>query len=309
MIKNKIALIYGGTSSEREVSIAGKNAVFEAIDKNLYDVDCYDAKFDLGKILQNAEKIDFAFIVLHGENGEDGRIQGFLDLLKIPYQSSGILASALAMNKEKCKEFYKFNSIPTARHIAFKEYNIKIENEIIQKIGLPVVIKPAIGGSSIALSIVENQEDLKEAAQKALNESEVVMAEEYISGTEITCAIIGNDDPEALPVIEIRPKAGHKFFDYQAKYTAGETDEICPAQIDKKTEMEAKNLCIKIHKILGCRGCSRTDLIVKEGKFYVLETNTIPGMTKNSLLPLAAKTASISFTELINKLIRLSLKK
>ncbi|MCB9495036.1 MAG: D-alanine--D-alanine ligase [Desulfobacteraceae bacterium] len=309
MTKTKIALIYGGTSSEREVSIAGKNAVFEAIDKQTYEVYCYDSKHDLAKLLVNADTIDFAFIVLHGENGEDGRIQGFLDLLKIPYQSSGVFTSALAMNKEKCKEFYRLNNIPTARHIVFKKYGVETENEIISKIGLPVVIKPAIGGSSIALSIIEEQKDLKEAALKALDESEFVMAEEYISGTELTCAIIGNDEPEALPVIEIRPKEGHKFFDYVAKYTAGETDEICPAQIDDETALQAKKLCIKIHKALGCKGCSRTDLILKEGKFYVLETNTIPGMTKNSLLPLAARTAGISFTELIDRLIKLSLKK
>jgi len=309
MTKPRIALIYGGTSSEREVSIAGKDAVFEAIDKNVYEVECYDAKFDLKKIFQNASQTDCAFILLHGENGEDGRIQGFLDLLKIPYQSSGVLSSALAMNKEKCKDFYKINSIPVANHIVFTKYSKEIENEIIEKIGFPAVIKPAVGGSSIALSIVENQSDLKDAALKALNESDIVMAEEYISGTELTCGILGNDNLEALPVIEIRPKEGHRFFDYEAKYTAGETDEICPAEIDSDTALKAQNLCKKIHNILGCKGCSRTDLILKDGDFYVLETNTIPGMTKNSLLPLAARTAGISFTQLIDKLIKFSLEK
>jgi D-alanine-D-alanine ligase len=309
MTKTRVALIYGGTSSEREVSIAGKNAVFEAIDKNIYDVKCYDAKSDLEKIFKNASQTDCAFILLHGENGEDGRIQGFLDLLKIPYQSSGVLSSALAMNKEKCKDFYRINSIPVANHLVFKKYTTETENEIVEKIGFPAVVKPAVGGSSIALSIVENREELRTGALKALEESEIVMAEEYISGIELTCGILGNDEPEALPVIEIRPKEGHRFFDYEAKYTAGETDEICPAEIDEETAGKVQNLCLKIHKILGCRGCSRTDLILKDGNFYVLETNTIPGMTKNSLLPLAARTAGISFTRLIDKLIKFSLEK
>lgn len=309
MTKIKVALIYGGTSSEREVSIAGKDAVFEAIDKNLYEVECFDSKFDLEKILKNASNIDTALIILHGENGEDGKVQGFLDLLNIPYQSSGVLSSALAMNKEKCKDFYKINSIPIANHLVFKKHSKELENQIIEKIGLPVVIKPALGGSSIALSIVENQNELKDACLKALKESKIVMAEEYISGTELTCGILGNDDPKALPIIEIRPKQGHKFFDYEAKYTAGETDEICPAEIDEKTAKKVQNLCIKIHKILQCKGCSRTDLILKDNNLYVLETNTIPGMTKNSLLPLAARTAGISFTQLIDKLINFSLEK
>jgi D-alanine-D-alanine ligase len=309
MTKKKVALIYGGTSSEREVSIAGKNAVFEAIDKDKYDVLCYDAKFDLEKIFKNASQIDCAFILLHGENGEDGRIQGFLDLLKIPYQSSGVLTSALAMNKEKCKDFYRINSIPVAEHLVFTGYSNELENKIIEKIGFPTVIKPAVGGSSIALSIVETAKDLKDAALKALKESEIVMAEQYICGTELTCGVLGNNDPKPLPVIEIRPKKGHRFFDYEAKYTAGETDEICPAQIDKNTALKVQDLCTKIHKILGCRGCSRTDLILKDDSFYVLETNTIPGMTKNSLLPLAARTAGISFTDLIDMLIKFSLEK
>jgi len=309
MNKTKIALIFGGTSSEREVSIAGGNAVMEAIDKSVYDITCYDPKYDLEKIIHDSKNIDAAFVLLHGENGEDGRIQGFLDLLKIPYQGSGVLASALAMNKAKCKEIYKANNIAAAEDLVFSCFSNEIEEKIIQKLGFPVVIKPAVGGSSIALSIAETREDLKTAAENALKESETVLAEQYIKGTELTCAVIGNENPEALPVIEIRPKPGHRFFDYEAKYTAGQTDEICPAEIDDETKERVQKISIKAHKIIGCKGYSRTDLILKDNKLYVLETNTIPGMTKNSLFPLAARTAGISFTELIDKLIRLSLEK
>lgn len=308
MNKIKLALIFGGTSSEREVSIAGGNAVLEAIDKSKYEITCYDPKYDLEKIVHDSNNIDAAFVLLHGKNGEDGRIQGMLDLLNIPYQGSGVLASALAMDKPRCKDFYTLNSIPTPDHMVFTEYTKDLEEKIIKDLGLPVVIKPAIGGSSIALSIVEDQKDLKEAALHAINESEFVIAEKFIGGIELTCPVIGNENPTALPVIEICPGEGHKFFDYEAKYTAGATDEICPARIDEQTTVKVQKLCEKVHQILGCKGYSRTDLILKDNECYVLETNTIPGMTKNSLLPLSARKAGISFSELIDKLIILSMK-
>ena len=307
MTKTRLALIFGGTSSEREVSIAGGSSVLEALDQSLYQITTYDPKYDLEAIVKDAKNIDAAFILLHGENGEDGRIQGLLDLLKIPYQSSGVLASALAMNKVICKDFYKANRIPVAEHVDFKEYSKELEEKIVDKIGLPVVIKPGIGGSSIALSIIEKRENIKEACLLALKESEIAIAEEYICGTELTCSVVGNENPDALPVIEICPKPGHKFFDYEAKYISGETDEICPARIDEETKNRVQEMSIKAHKILGCKGYSRTDLILKNNRLYVLETNTIPGMTKNSLLPLSAKTAGIPFSKLIDKLIKLSM--
>jgi D-alanine-D-alanine ligase len=307
MSKLRLALIFGGSSSEREVSLEGGKAALEAFDRSKYDITTYDPKYDLEAIVKDSDNIDAAFVLLHGENGEDGRIQGLLDLLNIPYQGSGVLASALAMNKEKSKEFYKANSIPVAEHIIFNKFTDKTQQEIIDKIGFPVVIKPAIGGSSIALSLVENKKDLEDACKKALDESEIAMAEEYIQGVELTCPVIGNENPEALPVIEICPKHGHKFFDYEAKYKAGETDEICPARIDEKTRIKVQELSIKAHQVLTCKGYSRTDLILKEDKLYVLETNTIPGMTKNSLLPLSARNAGMSFSDLLDRLVKLSL--
>ncbi|PID77884.1 MAG: D-alanine--D-alanine ligase [Deltaproteobacteria bacterium] len=309
MDKIKVALIYGGDSSEREVSLKGGNAFKQAIDSSKYELFTYDPAYDIKKIVDDSDKIDTAFILLHGKNGEDGRIQGLLDLLNIPYQCSGVLASALAMNKAKCKDFYKINSIPVAEHLVFSSYTQDLEDLIIQKTGLPAVIKPGIGGSSIALSIVEKKEDIKNAAFSALKESEFVLAEKFIQGTEITCAVIGNNKPEALPLIEICPGKKHKLFDYEAKYKPGETEEICPARIDEKTRSLIQELCIKIHCLLGCKGYSRTDLIIENDKIYVLETNTIPGMTETSLLPLAAKAAGISFAGLIDRLLTLSMEK
>lgn len=307
MSKLRLALIFGGNSSEREVSIAGGNSVLEALDSSKYDIKVYDPKYDLEALFKEASQIDAAFVLLHGENGEDGRIQGLLDLLDIPYQGSGVLASALAMNKEKTKELYKANSIPIAEHVIFKDFSKKTKEKILDNLGLPVVIKPSIGGSSIALSLVENEKDLEKACKKALDESEIAMAEQYISGIELTCPVIGNENPKALPVIEICPKIGHKFFDYEAKYKTGEADEICPARIDEKIKTKVMDLSIKAHQVLTCKGYSRTDMILKDDKLYVLETNTIPGMTKNSLLPLSAKNAGVSFSKLLDTLIELSL--
>lgn len=309
MEKIRLALIYGGTSSEREVSIAGGNAVLEVLDKETYQIRTYDPRTqkDIQELVNDSNEIDFAFILLHGENGEDGRIQGLLDLLKVPYQCSGVMASAIAMNKSVCKDIYKINHIPVAKDISFDSWSDKLEEDIFENIGLPVVIKPAIGGSSIALTIVEKKEDLKKACDLALKESELAMAEQYISGIELTCPVMGHNHPEALPVIEICPKNGHKFFDYEAKYKAGETEEICPARIDDEITKKVQELSIKAHTSLGCKGYSRTDFILSGEELFVLETNTVPGMTKNSLLPLSARTAGIPFKELIDKLIKLSL--
>jgi len=305
--KIRLALIFGGTSSEREVSISGAESILEELDKSKYEIFSFDAKYDLAKIIEKKDEIDTAFVLLHGENGEDGRIQGMLDLLGIPYQCSGILASALAMNKAMTKKIYRINGIDTPSELSFKTFNNQIKKNIIKNIGLPVIIKPCTGGSSISLFMIENEIEIEDACINALKECKKAMAEEYIKGIEVTCGVIGNSLLSPLPVIEICPEPNHKFFDYEAKYKSGETKEICPAKIDPTLTEKVQAIAVKAHKALGCKGYSRTDMIIKNNRIMVLETNTIPGMTKNSLLPLAAKTAGISFSNLLDTLIELSM--
>lgn len=304
-----IAVLLGGSSSERDISLISGREVINNLDKNKYRVMVYDPKTDLNKLICDKNKIDVAFPILHGKGGEDGTIQGFLELLKIPYVGSGILASALAMNKEKAKEIYSFHNILTPQYKVLKNN----EKEKIDKIKFPCVVKPISHGSSVGTSIVFKENELMGAIDLAFTFQNQIIIEEYIKGIEITVAVLGNDDPKALPVIEIVPPEG-KFFDREVKYN-GKTKEIIPARISQKITEKAKEIGIKAHQALGCRGLSRTDMIIQNLKFetrnsklYVLETNTMPGMTKESLFPKAAKVAGIEFKMLLDKLIKLALR-
>jgi D-alanine-D-alanine ligase len=232
-----------------------------------------------------------------------------LDLLNIPYQGSGVIGSAVAMNKLVSKKLYKQSSIPSPPYIAVNQYDRPDPEKFAGQLGMPLVVKPVSGGSSIGMSIVRSVDLLKSAVNDAFAFDKTVIIEKYIKGIEITGSVIGNDKPEALPVVEIVPDKDHDFFDFHAKYTAGITQEICPARIDDAISEKAKTYAKMAHKALFCRGYSRTDMILDDKDIYVLETNTIPGMTETSLLPLAAKTAGISFSRLLDKLIELGIKK
>lgn len=305
--KITVALLSGGTSSEREVSISGGDQVYQALDKNKYTVFRYDPKTDIAQLVVDARKIDVALVILHGVHGEDGTVQGLLDLLNIPYQCSGPLGSSVAINKLASKYIYSQCSIPTPAYLIYKS-NDSIDAEIcIRSLGLPIVVKPVSGGSSIGMSIANSKNDLIKALDTAFKYDDTVLLEEYIKGTEITGAVIGNQCLEALPIIEIVPSKKYDFFDYQAKYTAGETAEICPARISEKLTQSAFELAKKSHKMLFCKGYSRTDMIIRDEEIYVLETNTIPGMTSSSLLPLAAETAGMNFSQLIDRLVELGM--
>lgn len=307
MNKLTLALIYGGTSSERQVSLASGGQVYEALDKEKYHIRCYDPKTDLGKLVTDAPDIHVALIILHGPMGEDGTIQGMLDLLDIPYQGSGVLGSALAMNKLASKQMYEKANLPTPSYAAVQKGDDVDINLIIAQLGLPIVVKPAVGGSSIGMSIVKSRETFQEALEKAFSHGQTVILETFISGVELTGAVIGNDELTALPLIEIIPDKNHEFFDYEAKYTPGLTTEICPARIDEALTEKAKGYARTAHAALFCRGYSRTDMILKGRDLFVIETNTIPGMTKTSLLPQSARSAGIDFTRLLDMLIELSL--
>ncbi|MBC2716367.1 MAG: D-alanine--D-alanine ligase [Desulfobacteraceae bacterium] len=302
-----VALLSGGTSSEREVSLSGGDHVYHALDKNRYNVFRYDPKTEIAQLIADARKIDVALIILHGAHGEDGTVQGLLDLLNIPYQCSGPLGSSVAINKLASKHFYAQCNIPTPTYMTFRTNDSIDADTCISRLGLPIVVKPVSGGSSIGMTIAHSKNDLIKALDKAFEYDDTVLLEEYIKGTEITGAVIGNKNPEALPIVEIVPNDTYEFFDYQAKYTAGETEEICPARISEKLTKRAWELAKKSHSALFCKGCSRTDMIIKGEDIYVLETNTIPGMTASSLLPLAAEKAGMNFSQLIDRLIELGL--
>ncbi len=306
-MKKTIALLAGGVSSEREVSLNSGKQVYQALDKEKYEVRRYDPRSDLDKLMSEASQIDAALIILHGPYGEDGTVQGLLELLDIPYQGAGVLGSALAMNKVAAKQFYEKWGIPVPPYVVLKPSSKVTPDDLVDRLGLPLVIKPSSCGSSIGMSIVQTAQDISPALAKAFEQDSVILVEAYIKGVEITGGVLGNDDLESLPLIEIIPDASHDFFDYEAKYTAGVTQEICPARIDDSLTEKAQGYAQMAHQALYCKGYSRTDMILRDKDIFVLETNTIPGMTPTSLFPQAAQAAGISFSQLLDRLIELGI--
>lgn len=307
MRRLRVALLSGGISSERGVSLVSGDQVYAALDKEKYDVVRYDPATDLKQLVSDASDIDVAFIALHGPYGEDGTMQGLLDLLRIPYQGSGVLGSAAAMDKWMSKRLYEHAGLPVPAYEVLARGQHYDSSALAKKIGFPMFIKPRHGGSSIGTNLVKSDDQLSKALEQAFEHDNWAMIETNVSGPEITVGCIGNEDVETLPVVEIVPNTEYDFFDYEAKYKNGATREICPARIDPAIAKLAQSYGAKAHKALCCSGYSRTDMIVDNGIPYVLETNTIPGMTPVSLFPLAAKTAGISFAQLVDKLIVLAL--
>lgn len=307
--KIEIALLAGGWSGERDISIKSGDAVYRALDKNRYNVTRYDPHDDLESLIKARKGIDLAFILLHGKFGEDGRIQGLLDLLGIPFVGSGVLTSAMAFNKKVAKDIFKnagLNVIKDEMISKDKEFSV---DQIMDRIGPSTVVKPVAEGSSLGVSICHNRDDLIEGIKMAFLYNQEVMVESHIQGREVTCCVIGEKELETLPIVEIVPEQGHEFFDYKAKYTAGVTKEICPARLPTALKVKVEDCAKKAHKALKCRTWSRIDMIIKGEDVYVLEINTIPGMTENSLVPLAARVAGISISRLLDRLIELSLPK
>lgn len=255
-------------------------------------------------------KIDLILPIVHGQYVEDGKLQGMLDMLGIPYVFSGTLASALAMNKHKTKLMAKSVRVKIAKEVMItkgKKYN---SDKIIAKLNLPIVIKPVELGSSVGINIAKTKEELEAGIQKALEYGSEVLLEQFIKGRELTVAVFGNKSPKALPVIEIIPKVS-TFFDYKAKYQAGGSEEVCPAAIPDDVRNKVQRYAVKIFKAVGCADLSRADFILSEsdGKLYFLEINTIPGMTGTSLAPLAAKAAGMEFSDFLDKLVVEALKR
>jgi D-alanine-D-alanine ligase len=253
---------------------------------------------------------DVALICLHGRFGEDGTIQGMLELLGIPYTGSGVLASALAMDKTMAKKIFQVEGIPTppavtVRSRAEADEYLRALRGGTAAVTCPAVVKPSRQGSTIGISIVRAPEDMAAALDTALEFDSEVLIEQFVEGIEITGPVLGNDELECLPLVEILPNGG--FYDYEAKYTPGATEEICPARLSPELTREAQELAARAHRALGCRGFSRTDMLVAEDGIWVLEVNTIPGMTPTSLLPRSAETAGLSFSQLLDRMVDLAL--
>ncbi len=306
--KIRLALLAGGASGEREVSLAGAAGFEEAIDREKYELCRYDPKTDLVKLAIEADFIDVAFILLHGTHGEDGTVQGYLDLLGIPYQGSGVLGSALAMDKNMAKILYRLHDLPVAAWEMAKAEDKTNPERLLETLQFPLVIKPIREGSSLGMSVAGNIDELQAGICLAYEHDSEVMVEQFISGREITVGVLGNKELTPLPLIEIIPGNEFVFFDYTAKYKEGASREICPAPVSDSIAQRAKEFAVDAHRALQLRGYSRTDMMLApDGALYILETNTIPGMTPTSLLPQAAKEFGLNFTELIDRLLQLAL--
>lgn len=305
----RVAVILGGASSEREVSLRSGAAVAKALDPGQYRVMVFDPVVDLERIIKYSPQLDAALIMMHGRGGEDGSIQGFLDLLGVPYQCSGVLGCALAMDKVMSKNRYRQVGLPVAPDVALKRGQEDAAELVMSQLGLPVVIKPSSEGSSFGISIVHQREQLDQALDKAFKLDPVVLAETYLQGREVTAGVLGNDDLLSLPLVEIIPGEDYSFFDYVAKYQPGASQEICPAELDDDTTARIQEMGRLAHRALACESYSRSDFILTENGPFILETNTIPGMTETSLLPQAAAAAGISFSALAGRLVDLAIER
>ena len=308
--EKKIGVLMGGRSAEREVSLKSGTAVYNSLRSLKFNAVAIDAGEDLCTVLKR-HKIEIAFIALHGGHGENGAVQGMLEIMGIPYTGSGILASALAMDKEASKKVFHYHNIPMPAFKIIQSSEFKVlssksdtklrTRNIAFKTGFPLpwVIKPATEGSSVGVEIVKDISGLKAALKRAFSYGEKVIAEEYIKGKEVQIGILNN---MVLGGVEVKPSL--EFYNYEAKYTAGLTEYIFPPQLRKKVYDTAKVKALEAHKALGCSGATRVDLIIDaEGSPLVLEVNTIPGMTETSLLPKIAKNAGIGFGELLTRIL------
>jgi D-alanine-D-alanine ligase len=292
----KVAVLLGGKSAEREVSLKSGSMVLKALRSKGVDAHGFDPKEKDFAALEK-ERFERVFIALHGRFGEDGTVQGILEWLGIPYTGSGVLASALAMDKLRTKRIWAAEGLPSAPYAVLTgESDLKA---VSRKLGVPMFVKPAREGSSVGMSKVKRAGDLEEAFALAVNYDPVVIAEKFIDGPELTVAILGE---EPLPVIRI--ETPREFYDYEAKYIANDTRYLIPCGLPKAKEKQIQAMCLKAFKALGCRGWGRVDLMLdRRGKAYLLEINTAPGMTDHSLVPMAARAVGISYEDLCVKIL------
>ena len=295
----KVAVLFGGRSAEREVSLKSGAAVLAALLKSGVDAHAFDPATGNLQALKD-EGFDVAFIALHGRYGEDGTVQGALELLGIPYTGSGVMASALGMDKWRSKLVWQAGGLPIPEYLMLDEQSK--DHEVVEKLGLPLFVKPANEGSSVGISKVKAESDLQAAYRHAAQYDSLVIAERSISGGEYTVAILGD---VALPVIKIEP-AG-EFYDYEAKYLRDDTRYLCPSGLNDVQEKNMQRLARQAFALIGGQGWGRVDFLMgDEGQMYVLEANTSPGMTDHSLVPMAAREAGIDFGELVLRVLELA---
>lgn len=306
----KVLVLMGGTSAEREVSLKSGNAVLKALLNKGYQADGWDFNPDTLDEIKKY-KPDVVFIALHGKPGEDGTVQGLLDLWKIPYTGSGLASSAVCIDKILTKKYLTLEGIPTAPYVIISRNDYQRDPQgtcinLVSELGVPLVIKPPTQGSSIGTVIVREEAEISPALEQAFHYDNDVLAEKYIHGTEVTAAILGNQDIEVLPIIEIT--SVNEFYDYDSKYTQGKCEHIIPARLSEEVQQKVVQIAADAYRLLKCRGFGRVDFRIDEsGNPFVLEVNTIPGMTEMSLVPDAARAANISFEELVDRIVKLAL--
>ncbi|MBN4051255.1 D-alanine--D-alanine ligase [bacterium AH-315-M05] len=320
-MKKNIAIVTGGNSSEYDISLQSAETIINNIDKSVYDPfkivingdqwvlkrnneeDIVIDKNDFSCIIENNKlSFDCAFIAIHGTPGEDGKLQGYFDMLNIPYTTPGVLTTSLTFNKNVCNNFLKQYGVVIASSILIKSGDHIDSKKILAKTNLPCFVKPNNGGSSCGISKVSSADNLEDAINKAFKEDDEILVEEFIDGIELTCGIVKNkNELLVLPLTEIISKT--EFFDYEAKYTAGMAEEITPARVSKEIEKECKELSAFLYNLLNCRGMVRFDYILSNGKLYFLELNTVPGLTENSLVPKQAAAMGIPLKELFGMVI------
>jgi D-alanine-D-alanine ligase len=297
VLKNKkIAVLMGGLSAERDVSLKTGKAVLKALLENGYDAEAVDVGHDLPGQLRAAEA-ELAFICLHGRYGEDGTVQGMLEMMQIPYTGSGVMASSMAMDKVITKQLLLYNEISTPGFVVYR-----VGDDLAAVLDrcrhFPLVVKPAREGSTIGISIVNDRTELEIGLAEALKHDDLVLIEDFIQGDEVTVSVLNG---EALPIIKIVPKSG--FYDYKSKYTPGQTEYLLPAPLEAALYSRLQETSVAACRALACRGAARVDFMVREREFFCLEVNTIPGMTETSLLPKAAAEAGVSFNQLVMQIL------
>jgi D-alanine-D-alanine ligase len=325
-MKKNIAIIAGGDSGEYEISIKSGEQLLKQIDKTQYNpylihikgtdwktgnngsVEAVDKnEFQILKSQGNI-KFDCALIAIHGTPGEDGRLQSYFEMMKVPYTTCGVMSSALTFNKFACKHYLESYGIATAKAMLFHKDDIIDIDEIVNTLGLPCFVKPNNGGSSCGISKIITKDEIRPAIQKALAEDCEIIVEGFLKGTEITCGVMKTQNRSIVfPITEIVSKKD--FFDYEAKYTDGMADEILPARIPEEIKLECEKISSLIYDKLFCKGVVRIDYIIVGGKLFFLEVNTVPGMTENSIVPRMIKAAGLTMTEVITDLIEDALSK
>ncbi len=311
MNRLKIAVVRGGRSAEREISLKSGEQVAKALTNRGHNVQEMDLSPHLLSDLISGS-FDIVFLALHGRYGEDGTIQGMLDLFDIPYTGCGVLASALCIDKAMTKRILSSHDLPVPpgtviTQSRYRENSAEVIAEILAQVSLPAIVKPNREGSTVGITLVEDQTALPGALQEAFSRDELILVERYITGIELTVPVLGNDKPEALPIIEIKPK--NRYYDFESKYAPGGSEHIIPARIPEGVARVIQEMAVKAYQVLRCQVYSRIDFIYDPETHspYILENNTLPGMTETSLFPDAARYMGIEFGELIERIISLSL--